>query len=165
MGRLPPQAVIGKLRRKLAAEVLVAELRLRPPQVVARLRRLQLRRLQMRCRLVRVVAVGVLVERRLQPAAAGVRLRSAEKVVATVTRFRRRQLVGRRPRPLGAEERLRPPRVVGRLRLLSLRRRLLVRLRLVRMLVVEVLVGRRLQPPDAEARLRPLRVAVRLRRH
>jgi hypothetical protein len=49
-------------------------------------------------------------------------------------------LVERCPLPPVAEARLRPPQDIARLRHLQLRRRLLVRLRLVRMLVVEVLV-------------------------
>jgi hypothetical protein len=157
----PPRAAAPVLRHKLAVEVLVVEQRLRPPQAVARLRRLQRRRLQMRCRPVRVVEVGVLVERRLQLAAA---------VVPVV---RRRRIAGRRT--MDAEARFRPPLAVGRLRQLPLRRRLLVLLRLVRLRLVhlrlvrvpavEAAVERRLQPLDVEARLRLPQTAVRLRRH
>ena len=110
---------------------------------------------------VRVVEVGVLVERRLQLAAA----------VAPVVR--RRRIAGRRT--MDAEARFRPPLAVGRLRQLPLRRRLLVLLRLVRLRLVhlrlvrvpavEAAVERRLQPLDVEARLRLLQTAVRLRRH
>ena len=120
-----------------------------PPQVVARLHRLQCRRrLLVRLRLVHTRAVEVLVEQRPQPLAAEARPRPP-RVVARLRRWQRRlQLLMRF-------------RLMHMLAVEVLVER---RLRLEHMLAVDVLVERRFRTPAVEARLRPPRVVARFRR-
>ena len=115
-----------------------------PPQVVARLHRLQCRRrLLVRLRLVHTRAVEVLVEQRPQPLAAEARPRPLREV-ARLRRWQRRfQLL---------------------MHMLAVEALVERRLRLERMLAVDVLVERRFRTPAVEARLRPPRVVARFRR-
>jgi hypothetical protein len=113
-----------EVRAGRRSRLLAAEARLRPPQVVARLRRRQLsRRLLVRLRLVHMLTVEVLVERRPQ-APAAVAPRRSPLVMARLRR-RRGQLLLPRPVHMLAVEVLLGPQVLQWMR----RRRLLRSLR------------------------------------